>query len=36
MKVTFGKIWNLIENMNVCIKGTSWAIEPPSLISKLT
>jgi hypothetical protein len=30
MKVTFEKIWNLIENMNVYIKGTSWAIELPS------
>jgi hypothetical protein len=29
-KVTFEKIWNLIENMNVYIKGTSWAIELPS------
>jgi len=36
MKVTFGKNWNLIENIIVCIKTTSWAIEPPSVISKLT
>jgi len=36
MKVTFGKTWNIFENMNVYIKGTSWAIELPSLTTKLT